>query len=162
MAAGKYTTPIGPKEVTAGASFAYGVGLSVGYRVFEGLSVGLAPQLISNVQYKVYPSTLTPPAAGKEYDFMARVAYTHPIVETIGVTIEALPGYSLIATPGFSPAKGFVLAAGAGLVMDMTDRAFANIGAGYQWGYQSVSLSGMTLDNHTRYVRVALGGGVRF
>jgi hypothetical protein len=161
MAVGKFTTPIGAKEATAGAAFAYGVGLSAAYRMMAGLTLGVAPQLIANVKYKVYPSQLTPPPAAREYDFMARVAYTQPVVEAIAVYVEALPGYSFIAVPG-AVAQGFVLAAGAGVLMDMTDRVFANVGAGYQRGFQSVSQSGMTLDNSTRYLRVALGGGVRF
>ena len=60
------------------------------------------------------------------------------------------------------PAKGLVVAAGAGLVMDMTDRVFANVAVGYQVGFQTVSQMGMSVDNNSRYLRVALGGGVRF
>ena len=45
--------------------------------------------------------------------------------------------------------------------MDLGDRAFVNLGAGYQLGYQTVSQVDMTLDNRTRYLRVVLGGGIR-
>jgi hypothetical protein len=162
MGIGKLTAPFGSNEVTGGASFAYGVSLAVGYKVIAGLSLGLAPQAIFHVQYKVYPSQLMNPGAAAEYDLMARVAYTLPIVETIGLYAEVLPGYSIISLPGASPAKGLVVAAGAGLVMDMTDRVFANVAVGYQVGFQTVSQMGMSVDNNSRYLRVALGGGVRF
>src|SRR5580765_720705 len=48
MAVGKITAPIGTKEVTGDASFAYGVGLSASYKIIAGLGVGLAPQAIFN------------------------------------------------------------------------------------------------------------------
>ena len=162
MAVGKITSPIGPKEVTGDASFAYGVGLSASYEIIAGLGLGLAPQAIFNVNYKVNPSQLMSPPAATEYDIMARVAYTLPIVETIAVYAEALPGYSIIALPGTSPAKGFVLGLGGGVAMDVGARAFVNLGAGYQIGFQKVSQASMDLDNRTKYVRVVLGGGVKF
>jgi hypothetical protein len=162
MAFGKITSPFGTKEITGGASFAYGGSFALSYRVFAGLSLGFAPQAIFNVQYKVYPSQLMAPGAATEYDLLARVGYTIPIVESVAVYAELLPGYSIIALQGASPAKGLMLAMGGGVAMDMTDRVFANIGAGYQVGFQSVSQMGMTLDNNSRYLRVALGGGVRF
>ena len=69
---------------------------------------------------------------------MARLAYTFPIAETIGVYVEALPGYSLITVPG-ELAKGFVFAFGAGADMEITNRIFATLGAGYQLGFQSLT-----------------------
>jgi hypothetical protein len=162
MGLGKLTTPIGGMEASGDALFAYGFGLSASYRVLAGLSVGLAPQAIYNVNYKVTPSELAPPPAAKQYDLMARVAYEFSLADTITPYLELLPGYSIIALPGTSAAKGLVLAAGGGVTMDMTDRIFVNLGIGYQWGFQKVPQTGVELDNKTRYLRVALGGGVRF
>jgi hypothetical protein len=162
MGLGKITTPIGGMPAPGDASLAYGFGLSASYRLIAGLSVGIAPQIIYNVNYKVYPSELMAPPAGKETDLMARLAYTFPIVETIGLYVEVLPGYSLIGLPDGTSAKGFVLGFGGGVDLDLTDRVFANLGVGYQIGYQSVTISGTVLDNRTKYLRVALGGGVKF
>ena len=92
---------------------------------------------------------------------MARVAYTFPVVETIGLYVGRSPGYSIIGLSGAS-AKGFVLAFDGGVDMGITDRIFANIGAGYQLGFQSVTEVDGKFDARTRYVRVNLGGGVRF
>lgn len=161
MEVGKLTVPVGAMEATGDASFAYGVGLAFNYRMMAGLSIGLAPQAIFNVKYKVSPSPVPIPTA-TEYDVMARLAYTAPVVETIALYAEVLPGYSLIAQPG-SAAKGFVLGLGGGVVMGLGDRSFANLGVGYQIGFQTVSqASTLSADDRTKYLRVALGGGVRF
>ena len=101
--------------------------------------LGIAPQIIYNVNYKVYPGDLTAPAAGKETDLMARVAYTFPIVETIGLYVAVLPGYSSIGLAGRQSASGLVLAFEGGVDMGITDRIFANLGGGYQLGFQSVT-----------------------
>jgi len=162
MGLGKFTTPIGSTAIQGDASFAYGFGASASFRVIAGLSLGIAPQIIYNVNYKVYPVELAAPAASTETDWMARVAYTFPIVETVGLYVEVLPGYSSITQPGSDPFKGFVFGFGGGADMGITDRIFANIGAGYQLGFQSVTVAGDKFDARSRYVRVSLGGGVRF
>ena len=162
MGLGKLTTPIGGEPVQGDASLAYGVGLSASFRIIAGFSAGIAPQIISNVNYKVAPPGVAAPAAVRETDLMARLAYTFPVVETIGLYVEALPGYSLLPQAGGTPAKGFVVAFDAGADMGITDRIFANLGAGYQLGFQSLTVAGDKVDTRTRYVRVSLGGGVRF
>ena len=161
MGLGKFTTPIDAEATQGDASFAYGFGLSASFRVIAGLSVGVAPQIISNVNYKEYKGVGTPPPAVRETDLMARLAYTFPIVETIGLYVAVLPGYSLIGLAG-TPAKGLVLAFEGGVDMAITDRIFANFGGGYQLGFQSVTEVEGKFDARTRYVRVNLGGGVRF
>jgi hypothetical protein len=161
MGLGKLTTPIGGNPIQGDASLAYGVGLSASYRIIAGFSVGVAPQIISNVNYKVPPAGAAPDAV-RETDLLARLAYTFPVVDTIGLYVEALPGYSLLPQAGGSAAKGFVVAFDAGADMGITDRIFANLGAGYQLGFQSLTVAGEKVDTRTRYVRVSLGGGVRF
>ena len=162
MGIGKFTTPIGGTAIEGDASFAYAFGLSASYRVIAGLELGIAPQIIYNVNYKTYPVDIMAPLASQETDLMARVAYTFPIVETIGLYVAALPGYSTINQPGSPSAKGFVLAFDGGVEMSVTDRIFADLGGGYQLGFQSLTVSGTKLDERTKYVRVNLGGGFRF
>ena len=157
MGLGSFTASPGGMSVTADAAFAFGLGLSAGYVVIPGLTVGLAPQAIFNVKPKEDGG-----AGAKQYDLMARVAYTVPVVETIAVYAEVLPGYSLIAPPSGDTAKGFVLAFGAGGAMDLTDRTFANLGVGYQLGFQKRIAEGIASDVKTKYLRVAFGVGVRF
>lgn len=160
MGLGKFTTPNGGMTTQGDALLAYGAALSVDYRIIAGFSAGIAPQLIYNVGYKSDPNQVSATPSFHETDLMARLAYTFPVVETIGVYVEALPGYSLINVPG--SAKGFVFAFGAGADMQITNRIFATLGGGYQLGFQSLTSAGEKFDARTRYVRVSLGGGVKF
>jgi hypothetical protein len=165
MALGGFTSePVG-QPVTNDAAFAYGFSLSAGYEVLSGLLVGLAPQLTFNVKDKL--SSIT----GKQLDAMVRIAYYYRPADTISIYAEALPGYSLLLLPDGATAKGFVLAFGLGCAMDLTERFFANLGVGYQIGFQNLlqettdqtgEAYSNTLQTRTRYLRFALGGGVRF
>lgn len=147
------------KVVTSDAAFAYGFSISAGYEVLPNLVVGVAPQMLFNVKEKE-PEIKTEESGGvKQIDLLARLAYEYPVVETIRVYAEALPGYSLIRNQ--SGSKGLILAVGIGTAMDIGDRYFLNVGAGYQIGYQKWTEGANTYDTSTRFVRVVLGGGVR-
>jgi hypothetical protein len=156
MALGKYTYVKTTEPESEEAYFAYGLGLAGVYEVLPGLLVGLAPQLTLNVRPKSAAD------AAKELDVMARVAYAYRLPDGISVYAEVLPGYSMILLKRGASPKGLVLAFGAGCAMDLTNRIFASIGAGYQIGFHNQSLGEVTVENRTRYLRVALGGGVRF
>jgi len=162
MAMGRYTfSDTYTTTASFEASFAYGLGLSAGYEVLPGLVVGVAPQVIFNVQPK--PMDAANPAVAREYDLMARVAYGFRVGDTFSVYAEVLPGYSRIApSDDTSPSDGLVLALGAGCTMDMTDRFFLNLGGGYQMGFQSQTTGVHQMELRTKYVRVAMGGGVKF
>jgi hypothetical protein len=155
MALGEYTYVKTTDPEAEDAYFAYGLGVSAAYEVLPGLLVGLAPQLTFNVRPK------TAPDGGKQLDVMARIAYSYRLPDGISVFAEVLPGYSMIMLKRGSAPKGMVVAFGAGLTMDLTDRYFVSVGAGYQIGFQNQS-SAVTSENRSRYVRVALGGGMRF
>jgi hypothetical protein len=173
MSLGKFTASYGGMRIPADAAFAPGVSLSVGYQIIPRyFTVGLAPQVIFNVGTKEDPT-----GAGRgvimstEYDFMARAAGTLPIVETIALYAEVLPGYSLIKPSEGNTAKGLVLAGGAGAIMDLSESVYVNLGVGYQYGFQSrtdtnTRMDGtqtkVTTDVKTQYYRVSLGVGVRF
>ena len=158
MALGRFTaTPGGLPPQTADAAFAYGAAVSGAYEILPGLLLGLAPQLTFNVKAK------TDSQAAKQLDVLARVAYAYQPVDTISVYAEVLPGYSLIIPPTSATVpRGFVLAFGAGAAMDLTDRFFANVGVGYQMGFQNRVEKAGSFETRTKYVRVALGGGVKF
>jgi hypothetical protein len=162
MAAGKYTySDTFTSTASADTYFAYGLGLSAGYEVLPGLVVGLAPQVLLNVQPK--PSDTVHPPSAKEYDLMVRVAYELRLADAITVYAEVLPGFSRIApSDDASPSSGLVLAIGAGCAMDLDDRFFINLAGGYQMGFQSQTEGVHQMELRTKYVRVAMGGGVRF
>ena len=157
MALGKYPAGPGSASSSVDAAFAYGAVLTVGYEILPGLTVGVAPQETLNVKAKDGASD-----AGKQLDLLVRVAYAYPIVDTISVYAEVLPGYSIISVPN-SSSKGLVLVYGAGALMDLGDSVFANLGVGYEMGFLKVSATGgAATDAKTSFLRVALGGGVKF
>jgi hypothetical protein len=162
MGMGKYTfSDTYTTTASSEAYFAYGFGLSAGYELLPGLVVGIAPQVIFNVQPK--PLEAANPAVAREYDLMVRVAYGLKVADIISVYAEVLPGYSRISpSDDASPSDGLVVAFGVGCAVDMTDRFFVSVGGGYQMGFQSQTEGVHQMQLRTKYVRVAMGGGVRF
>ena len=165
MPLGRVATGTAGDDTSSNLDFAYGVGLWGGVRVMHGLSLGVAPQAIFHLSakdsdgYSVIDSK-------KEYDLMARIAYAYTVVPRLAVYAEALPGYSFvtfdkIVVGSKAPrARGIVLGGGLGATFDIDDRLFVNAGLGYQAGFQTSH--GITdQDVKTRFLRVALGGGVR-
>ena len=157
LGVGSLTASPGGMMTTQDTIFTGGLGLSLGYTLIPGLTVGIAPQVIFEVQPKVGNEP-----ASRQYDLMARVAYAFPVVETIAIYVEVLPGYSFIVPPDGEMPKGLVLGFGGGAAMDLTDRISVNLGVGYQIGFQKVSLDDRVSDAKTSYLRVALGVGTKF
>jgi len=162
-------------KVEAGASgdnstydlkLAYGVGVSFGYKVIAGLIVGIAPQLLFHVTGDQFTGS------SKEWDLMARIAYAYTVIPKLDVYAEFLPGYSIISLPSsmtsngsnYDSPKGLVLGFGAGAAYDVTDQFFVNLGIGYQMGFQktTVPVEGNGYDIKTKFLRIAVGGGMKF
>jgi hypothetical protein len=163
MALGKYSTSsLSGAVKTADATFAYGGLLSLSFDVFRGILVGVVAQQTYNVREKTSSIPGAQPVTASQRDYMLRVAYLYRPGDNIGVYAEVLPGRSTISFG--EGATGWVLAFGAGVAMDLTDMFFANIGMGYQIGFQSETQreSGALFQRRTTYVRVAIGGGVKF
>jgi len=145
---------------------AYGVGLSFSYNVIAGLSVGIAPQALFAVKSKDGGDAM------KEYDIMARIAYAYSVIPKLAVYAEVLPGYSILSLPssltmmGEKPdsPKGFVVGFGAGAAYDITDQFFANLAVGYQMAFQKTKTPGENedYDMRTKFLRIAVGGGMKF
>lgn len=166
MSLGRFNAVYGGMPIAADAALAPGFGVSVGYDVIPGLSVGLSPQMLFNVGTKEDPTGGGQAVAmAREIDVMARIAYAYPIAEGIRIFAEVLPGYSLILPQGSQgdPAKGFVIAGGLGADLLLTERAFVTLAGGYQHGFQTrVDDKGVSTHVQTSYIRIALGGGWRF
>ncbi len=144
----------GRANATYDMPFVYGVAPSLSYLIVRGLSVGVVGQILFNVKHQAADAL-------KQYDVMARVAYAFPIVSKIAIYGEGLAGYSTLSPPKGDSATGWVLAVGAGALLNIADRGFVNLGAGYQWGLQSISVDDTTHGDNTQFVRLVLGGGVR-
>ena len=159
MGLGRFTQSGGGMVTTDDAAFSYGLALHAGYTVIPGLTVGLVPQLLLNVKPKIQDGN-----AAQEIDLLTRVAYSQQLVDSIGLFVEVLPGYSLIHPPNNGDnSMGFVLGLGGGVTMPLSDRAFATFGVGYQVGFQKHPPADKSPEGpSTRYVRVAIGVGTKF
>jgi hypothetical protein len=163
MSLGTFTSVYGGMRIPADAAFAPGVAVSVGYEVVRGLSLGIAPQVLFNVGTKEDPTMSgVPVIMSREIDAMFRVAYAYPIVDTIRLYGELLPGFSLVMPSSGDVARGPVFAFGVGAMMDLGDRTYVNLAGGLQWGFQTRTADGVKTDAKTEYIRVALGVGWRF
>ena len=94
---------------------------------------------------------------------MARLAYTFPVVETIALYVEVLPGYSTLPHARRHPARGLVLAFGGGVAMghhrpDLRQPR-GRLSVGLSVGDRGRAVSS-TLGPDT--FALTLGGGVRF
>ena len=170
MSLGSLTQTPGGFDTTVDAKLAPGVSVSAGYEVLvpngfvPGVVVGIAPQMIWDVQWKEAPEGLQV-RKYREDDFMARVAVGWTLAETIRLYLEVLPGYSRLVPaddPNGRNASGFVIAGGAGAAMNLGDRMFANLGGGIQKGYQKLPDEDLNAKNRTEFVRVTVGVGARF
>ena len=166
MVLGRVTTGPRGNETSSKLDAAYGFGLSFGYRVLAGLSVGLAPQVVFHLTAKDsagYPVI----TSEKEYDLMARIAYAYRIDPKVEVVAEVFPGYSFvtynqIVLGSQAPrARGIVVGGGLGAAFAITGQLFANAGVGYQVGFQT-SHGISDRDVRTKFLRIALGGGMKF
>jgi hypothetical protein len=160
MGLGRFTQSGGGMVTTDDAAFSYGLAAHIGYAVIPGLTIGLVPQLILNVKPKVQPGD-----AATEIDLLARIAYSQQVVDSIGLFVEVLPGYSLIHPPNSAGdnSMGLVLSFGGGVTMPLSERAFVTFGAGYQVGFQKLPPADKAPEGpSTRYVRVAIGVGTKF
>ena len=154
MGRGKITASAAGKTSHDDGAFAAGIGLSVGYEVYPGLVVGIAPQAIFLGKIKTDSGD-----AQKHYDLLARVAYGYSIPDVVTVYAEVLPGYSFVHPSNNDMSKGFVLAFGVGAAMDLSQQVFVNVGAGYEMGFQNQTA---TANYRVNYIRAVLGVGMKF
>lgn len=160
MLLGKFSQTVLGQTMDSDAKVAYGIGITAGYEVIPGLTVGIAPQMLLNLKAKDAEGD-----AAKELDLFARVAYMYKVIPALGIYAEVLPGYSIVMLPsdaGMDNPKGLALAFGAGAAYDLNDQLFLNLGVGYQMGFQKVSVSGTDVDFKTKFLRVAVGAGMKF
>jgi len=160
MAMGKIKSQSAGTTDTADGAFASGVGLSASFNIFRGLMVGLAPQAIYKGKVKADPVTgqATKFGTDTQYDLLLRLAYAYSIPDVVTLYAEVLPGYSILYPSTQDTSKGLVIVYGIGAEVDVSKRVFANLGVGYQMGYQKESVGFY----RNTYVRGNVGVGMRF
>lgn len=141
-------------------AFAYGVGLNFSVNVFRGLTVGIAPQAIYTGKVKAADGGgYTTYGTDTQYDMLLRLAYSYWIPEVATFYVEVLPGYSIVYPSTQDTSKGLVMVYGIGAELDLSKRVYANVGIGYQAGYQTESSAAYYRNS---YVRGTVGIGMRF
>jgi hypothetical protein len=158
---------------------AHGFSLSLGYNVIAGLSLGVAPQFFWNLNTNNLAFSASHYKSDMELDLMASIAYAYRVIPKLAIYAEVLPGYSISSYRYQFPnpirggggvfwtdrARGFVIGFGGGAAYDITDMFFANLGVGYQLGYQSVpnhAVPPATDHARTQFLSIAVGGGLKF
>ncbi len=148
---GKLKASGGGIDISSDAAFAFGVMPIFDYSINPNFFVGLGPMYTFNVKGKDSTGD-----AAKEIDIMLRVGGGTPVADKVQVYGYLSPGYSIISPPTGDSAKGFVVGAHAGGMMDVTPTAFVNAELGYQMGFQSVS----GFDFRTSFFQIGLGAGM--
>jgi hypothetical protein len=148
---GKISASGGGFSVSNDAAFAFGIMPVFDYAINSTFFVGLGPMYTFNVKGKDAMGD-----AAKEIDIMLRAGGGAPVADKMSVYGYLSPGYSIVSPPSGDSAKGFVIGAHAGGMMDITPSAFVNAELGYQMGFQSVS----GFDFKTSFFQIGLGAGM--
>jgi hypothetical protein len=137
---------------------AYGISLHVEGALGQFLTLGLAPQMIFNVQDDDSGE------ATEELDLMARIAAWYPTAGRLAPYAYLAPGYSIIFpfTEDGESAKGFVIGFGAGAHFSLSSRMYATAEVGFQLGFQGTEIAGQDVNFETEYLHLSLGAGSRF
>lgn len=141
---------------SADAEFAFGVLPYFDFAVTRYFFVGLAPQLTFGIK----PQNVSGDAA-REFDFLVRLGGNAPVADTIQLYGYIAPGYSVVMLPHLDDGTGLVLGFHGGAIFDLSSKLYLNGELGYQFGYQSTSILGQSVDTHTNYFHLGLGVGLR-
>jgi hypothetical protein len=139
--------------------FAFGVFPFFDYLFTPNFFGGLAVQYTFNVAAKDGNGD-----TAKDLDIMLRLGGGGYVADKLQLYGYASPGYSIVMAPsGRGPdPKGFVVGAHVGAMYDVAPTAFVNLEVGYQFGFQSVSVGGASIDDKVSFLQIGLGGGLRF
>jgi hypothetical protein len=140
------------------------------YAITPNFTIGFSPQIIFGVKSSGDTDSAT------QYDFRARLTVQAPVSPRVLVFGRLSPGYSIVdlpssvtsGTPGvtYGDPKGFLVDVSAGISGQILPSAFVVFDLGYQWGFQSGTISGsaqsIDYDFRTRYLHFGLGFAVTF
>ncbi len=140
------------------------------YALSPYFTLGFSPQVIFNVKGSNGVDSAT------QYDFRARLTVQAPVSPRVLVFGRVSPGYSIVDLPSsakssadgssLSDPKGFLLDVSAGVSGQILPNAFVVFDLGYQWGFQTATITdagqSVDVDFRTRYLHLGLGFAVTF
>jgi hypothetical protein len=154
--------PAGHDSASFECPSAYGIGGLFAYDLTRFLSIGVAPRLITGVNFDV-PNATSQGKDAKEFDLRARVAVHAEVAPSLQLYAFATPGYSWLIPPDDDNSGGFAIGFGGGAAYDLTPNLYVNAEVGYQVAYFSQDdSSGNTVGLDFGYLHLGLGGGTRF
>ncbi|HEY0709894.1 MAG TPA: hypothetical protein VGG33_23980 [Polyangia bacterium] len=138
------------------AATALAVAPAIDVALGEYFYVGLAPQLINNVQKKLGGPTHL------QLDLSLRLGVLGKLGERVSVFSHLLPGYSVLKLEDDdSNPHGVLLGFATGVMVNVTSSFFASGEMGYQFGRHVARPFGSDASFNTRYLRAGLGIGLR-
>lgn len=141
---------------------AYGIGGLFAYDLTRFLSIGVAPRLITGVNFDI-PNAPSQGKDAKEFDLRARLALHAALTPRLQVYGFATPGYSWLIPPDDDNTGGFAIGFGGGFAIDLTPSLYVDAEVGYQTAYFSHDdAEGNTVGLDFGYLALGLGGGARF
>jgi hypothetical protein len=156
MFAGQFDASSGNFPGENEAATALAVAPAIDVALGDHFYVGLAPQLINNVQKKLGGPTHL------QLDLSLRLGVVGKLGERVSVFSHLLPGYSLLKLEDDdSNPHGILLGFATGLMVNVTSSFFVSAEMGYQFGRHVARPFGVDEFFNTRYLRAGLGIGLR-
>jgi hypothetical protein len=153
---GKVTFAAGDSSRSFDTAVALGFTGHIDYAINANLMIGLMPQFLFNVKGEDDSESAT------ELDLMVRIAGGLPLGEIMAFGYIA-PGYSLIFIPDSDETpKGLVIDFGFGGSYSISQQVYFSFDAGYQVGFQSVTLGNVSGEIKTSFLHLGAGIGARF
>jgi hypothetical protein len=157
---GQFTVRNGNVSVTTDATMAYGLAPFLDFAPAPYFTIGVAPRFLLNVKPQDVDDSAT------QLDLRARAMGHLPIAPAARLYGYVAPGYSIMYPPdwpeGLSLPSGFILALAGGGSYDFDPSGFVTLEIGYQFGWQSVTDSGMTIELSDDFFHVGAAVGTRF
>jgi hypothetical protein len=166
MPTGSFDIAVTGSGVHAERSFdthtAFGITGVFAYDVTRFLSIGVAPRLVTGVNFTA-PKGTDQQDDAKQLDLRARVAVHGQVAPGLQIYGFVAPGYSWLIPPGDDKnLDGFSIGGGAGASYDIVPSFYVNAEIGYQVAYYNDEDDLLHADIDVGYLHLGLGGGARF
>jgi hypothetical protein len=158
-------------DTSADTNFTTALSPFFDYALSPYFTLGFSPQVIFDIKGSGDTDSAT------QYDLRARLTAQAPVSPRVLVFGRLSPGYSILDLPSsaktdattgatLNDPKGFLLDVSAGISGQVLPNAFVVFDVGYQWGFQTATISGagqsIDVDIRTRFLHFGLGFAVTF
>jgi hypothetical protein len=149
------------QRMSINADAAFGIGGVLQRPLNQWFTVAFAPRLLFNVKGSSASASGTGTSSATELDLRGRLTaggYASPVIRTY-VALD--PGYSVVLQPSDSPTpsnpSGPTLGFAVGLAFQVAGSAWMTSEIGYQFGFQSLLISGTEVALRSSFLHLAVG-----